>query len=623
MKRRAQVRSTFSRWLPLPTLLAMGFIMGCGASDSAQRSAEPVDPTSARQHALLSFASEAKLTVATAVANDHLGAGAALSADGNTVLLGAPDQADGMTAKVGAAHVYTRSGTMWNAVQVLRAMDRATNELFGSAVALSADGQTALVAAEEEDDGKTNNGAVYVFIQSGGMWIQQAKLVASDKDTGDRFGRSVALSSDGNVALIGASEQDEGANINNGAAYVFARSMGSWTERKKLLANDMASAENLGQSVALSADGKTALVGAINEDDATLTDNGAAYVFVESGGVWTQQDKLFAFEKAGASNFGSAVALSSDGNTALVGAQMQDVGGLVDSGAGYVFRRMGTTWQQAAQISATDPAMGDQLGSAAALSSDGEMALLGAKFKGPSTAGAAYVFVRVGAAFEQQAKLQASDRAAFDNVGLTVGLSANGTRALAASPNVNTMLGANAGAGYLFSYTPKANGQACQIGRECQSSFCADGVCCDASCGSDDRDCQVCVTAKGASADGTCTLLPNTTVCRAAAGPCDTVELCTGTDSACPMDARRPNTTVCRPARGACDAAELCDGSSVSCPQDLLRPTGFPCKAAGASATCDPPDACDGVRTSCPANFAPYGTPCGTAQSCNGTGRCL
>ena len=608
-------------------LAALGLGLGCGAQDPAVRPSPADSATATRQQALLAFAQEARLTVATAVADDSLAAGAALAADGSFAILGASGQADGATLAAGAAHVYARSGTMWSSVQVLQAMDRAANENFGSAVAVSADGLTALVAAENEDDGgKTNNGAVYVFTQSGGVWMQQAKLLASDKDTGDHFGRSLALSADGNLALIGAADQDEGPTTNNGAAYVFARTMGLWAETKKLVAADLASAENFGQAVALSADGKTALVGAINEDDGGLTNNGAAYVFTESAGVWTQQAKLFAGDKAADSSFGSAVALTPDGNTALIGAEASDGGGLVNSGAGYLFRRMGTSWSQLALLRPDDAAAGDLFGASAALSGDGAVAALGARGKNVgmlSTAGAAYVWVRVDGSFSQQAKLLATGPVAADHLGMSLSLAANGNRVLVGSPDVNIGAKANTGAGYIFNFDPKANGQACQIGRECASGFCADGVCCDGSCGSDDRDCQVCVVSKGASADGTCTFLPSTTVCRAALGPCDAVEQCSGASGACPADARLPSGAVCRRAAGACDAAERCDGSSVTCPDDALQPAGVLCRPAGASATCDPADTCDGVRSSCPASFAVLGTACGTGQSCNGLGRCL
>jgi hypothetical protein len=144
------------------------------------------------------------------------------------------------------------------------------------------------------------------------------------------------------------------------------------------------------------------------------------------------------------------------------------------------------------------------------------------------------------------------------------------------------------------------------------------------TCRSQNGACDVAETCDGVS--GACPMdgfVSNGTLCRSAAGPCDAAESCTGASPSCPGDAKRPLGTVCRSAAGACDIAEVCDGSNDGCPVNALRPAGYVCKPAGASATCDPADTCDGLRSSCPASFAPYGTSCGTAMSCSGTGRCL
>ncbi|NNE34075.1 MAG: hypothetical protein HKN13_02490, partial [Rhodothermales bacterium] len=166
-------------------------------------------------------------------------------------------------------------------VQKLLASDKASGEYFGRSVAI--DGDTALIGASREDDSGTyNNGAAYVFTRSGGSWSEQAKLLASDKASGDYFGYSVAI--DGDTALIGASGEDDSGTSQNGAAYVFTRSSGSWSEQAKLLASDKASGEYFGNSVAI--DGDTALIGASGEDDSGTYNNGAAYVFTRSGGSW-------------------------------------------------------------------------------------------------------------------------------------------------------------------------------------------------------------------------------------------------------------------------------------------------------------------------------------------------
>lgn len=605
----------------------LSLLPGCGATMPAGPDGLS-DPVASQAQALLAYAQEVKLTVAGGLADDNLGSGVALAADASFAVLGASGQDDGAVTDTGAAHIFTRSGTSWTQGQLLQAEagDRTTNELFGQSVAIAADGMTLAIGSEFEDDvAVSNRGAVWIFVNTAGTWTLQAKLLASDKTAGDHFGRSVSLSADGNTLVVGAPDQDEVGTTNNGAAYVFHRAAGgtTWTETQKLLASDIASAEAFGHAVAISADGATALVGANAEDDGGLTDNGAAYVFTLAGGMWTQQAKLLASNKAASNNFGTSVALASSGNLALIGAEGQSEGALTKNGAGYVFTRSGTAWTELTILRASDAASNDLLGASVALSGDGELALLGARTKAPSSRGAGYVFVRAGNVYAQQAKLIASDAANNDNLGKAVSLSADGTRALVASPDVNVSTVLNAGAGYVFTFNPKESGQTCQITRECASRFCADGVCCNADCGSDDRDCQVCTAAKGATADGTCTPLPSTTVCRAAVGVCDATELCTGSSATCPEDGRKSNTTVCRPAAGACDAPELCDGKSVDCPANLLRPAGYVCKAAGASAICDPADTCDGSRTSCPARFTAYGTDCGGGLICSGLGRCI
>ncbi|MCU0658544.1 MAG: FG-GAP repeat protein [Polyangiaceae bacterium] len=180
----------------------------------------------------------------------------------------------------------------------LLAADKADLDYFGWSVALSSDGNTALIGVFGEDDGATlGNGAAYVFIQTAGVWTQQQKLLAADKANSDRFGYSVALSSDGNTALIGASEESDGDTGFNGAAYVFTRTAGVWTQQQKILAADKATFNYFGYSVALSFDGNTALIGAIWGDDGP-SDIGAAYVFTRTAGVWTQQQKILAADKA-------------------------------------------------------------------------------------------------------------------------------------------------------------------------------------------------------------------------------------------------------------------------------------------------------------------------------------
>jgi hypothetical protein len=183
----------------------------------------------------------------------------------------------------------------------------------GVSVALSADGNTGIVGGWADNAG---TGAVWVYTQSGGVWTQQgSKLVGTGAVGlgGAGQGQSVALSADGNTAIVGG----PGDGDNFGAAWVFTRVNDAWTQQgTKLFGNDVAGNAYLGASVALSADGNTAIVGGFQDN----SDIGAAWIFTRSGGVWTQQGgKLVGTGAVGNAVQGESVALSSDGNTAIVG----------------------------------------------------------------------------------------------------------------------------------------------------------------------------------------------------------------------------------------------------------------------------------------------------------------
>lgn len=237
---------------------------------------------------------------------------------------------------------------------MLTASDGQQNDNFGSAVALSSDGNIALVGAWQRT---SSTGAAYLFSQSGGSWTQGSDLTANDGQAGDEFGRTVALSSDGTTALVGAGGFASGTNP--GAAYVYVP-----LPKNELLASNEKPNDLFGDGIAMSADGTTAIIGAYNDGA------GAAYVFAQSGGTWSQTATLTA---SGSSGFGSAVALSADGTTALVGAETTNS----FRGSAYVFTQSGGTWTQTAML--TDASqISLNFGAAVALSSDGTTALVGA-----------------------------------------------------------------------------------------------------------------------------------------------------------------------------------------------------------------------------------------------------
>jgi hypothetical protein len=350
-----------------------------------------------------------KLLASDRASGDSYGASVDISLDGNTAVIGAPLENSDFIDN-GAVYVYVRSGSTWTEQQKLLASESSNDIQFGKSVSISADGNTVVIGAPLSDLGGATSsiGAAYVFTRSAGVWTQQQTLSAFDPATGDRFGWSVSLSADGLSLIVGAYLEDTSPNTNNGAAYVFIYESGAWTEQQKLLASDPATDDFFGWGVALSSDGNTALISAIEEDTSPNSANGAVYVFTRTAGVWTQQQKLTASDPATLDSFGYSVSLSSDGLTAIIGAPSEDTSPNTNNGAAYVFTRSGSTWTQQQKILASDAASNETLGVSVSISADGNVALIGADAEdtSPNTDnGAAYVFTRSAGVWTEQQKL--------------------------------------------------------------------------------------------------------------------------------------------------------------------------------------------------------------------------
>ena len=275
----------------------------------------------------------AKLLASDGADGDYFGCSVSISSDGNTVIIGAYGDND-KGSESGSAYIYTRSGSTWTQQSKLLASDGAASDQFGWSVSISSDGNTAIVGAYRDDDKGSNSGSAYIYTRSGSTWNQQAKLVPSDGATGDWFGYSVSISGDGNTAIVGA-QYDDDKDTNSGSAYIYTRSGSTWTQQAKLLASDGAYNDYFGWSVSISSDGNTAIVGAREDNDY----RGSAYIYTRSGSTWTQQAKLLASDGDTAGDqFGCSVSISGDGNTAIVGAYWDDDKG-TNSGSAYIFVR--------------------------------------------------------------------------------------------------------------------------------------------------------------------------------------------------------------------------------------------------------------------------------------------
>jgi hypothetical protein len=394
---------------------------------------------------------QAKLTATSPeeIGGGSFGYSVALSSDGNTALMGAPGDKNG----VGAAWVFTRSGSTWTQ-QGAKLTAKSPEEIgggeFGRSVALASNGgNTALIGTSEDNGGV---GAAWVFTRSGSTWTQQgAKLTAkSPEEIGSgQFGGSVALASEGGTALIGAAADRFGVHAGVGAAWVFTRAGEQWTQQGAKLtgSGEIGEGESSGKgefgyAVSLASDGNTALIGGPNDNFSV----GAAWVFTRSGSTWTQQAKLTANsgEEIGEGQFGKSVALASNGgNYALIGAPQDNAG----VGAAWVFTRSGSTWtQQGTKLTAKSPEEigSGQFGVSVALSSEGTYALIGGAGDNGKV-GASWVFTRSGSTWTQQGeKLTAKspEEIGAGEFGFNVALSSEGTYALIGGPGDNGFNGA-------------------------------------------------------------------------------------------------------------------------------------------------------------------------------------
>jgi len=348
--------------------------------------------------------------------------GGLVAIDGSTLAVGALFK----NSNAGAAYVFVRSGATWSQRAELTASDSVAGDEFGSAVVFASsteDGQPELLVGAQGKN--SSSGAVYVFIRSGSSWLQQQELTASDGKPNDLFGFDAKVSGSSLVVIA------PGKASNTGAAYVFVQNGQNWTQQVELTASDGMAGDLFGYEAAIS--GSTVVVGAPFKN----SNSGAAYVFNRVGGTWSQRQELTTPDPA-AFFFGRSVVTA--GSTVVV-----DAAGL-GGGVAYVFTRTGAALNLQQRLRASDEVPGEAFGYAMAI--DDSSLVLGAPGKNSFT-GAAYVFTSSDAGWTQQAEFTPSDGAAGDDFGLYVAV--GGPTVLVGAPF-------HAGAGAAYVFTPKLPG---------------------------------------------------------------------------------------------------------------------------------------------------------------------
>jgi trimeric autotransporter adhesin len=435
------------------------------------------------------------------------GTSVAVSADGSTMAVGARgeaseatgingNQADNSQTYAGAVYVFTQSKGVWSQQAYVKASNTAAWYMFGSSVALSADGNTLAVGSTGESGSSTgingsqlqtcyncSYGAVYVFTRSNQTWSQQAYIKSAYNlmGYGGGFGGSVALSNDGNTLAVG--EQGDSSNatgINGnpantsdpgaGSVYVFSRVGSTWSQNAYLKSSMTQAGAGFGSAIALSGDASTLAVAAGGESNVPYDPNnpppagdGAVYVFANSGGTWSQQAHFFPPIANSGEEFGRAVSISNDGNALAIGAAGdpsdamgingdQTNSGAFGAGAAFIFARSSGAWAQQTYFKASNTMANQLFGAALALSPDGSTLVVGAPDEASSAAGingnqfdtslngqgAAYAFSQTGGQWSQVAYIKASNpryQPETPNFGSALALSSGGTVLAVSSPS--------------------------------------------------------------------------------------------------------------------------------------------------------------------------------------------
>ncbi len=313
---------------------------------------------------------------------------------------------------------------------------------YGWSVAI--EGTTAVVGSLNDDAVGSDSGSVYILSYDGNRWDQTQKLVATGIGSFDGFGDSVAIS--GDTIVIG-SPGDDDAGSGAGAAYVFTNIAGVWTQTTKLVPPTLAGGDNCASEVDIDQD--TIILSAMLTDS-NGSNSGAAYIYRRIAGTWTYMTQLVPNDNAEFDRFGMDVAVS--GSRVLISAPSDDDNGGSSTGSAYIFERDGETWSQTHKLTASDADPDDQFGERLDLSNT--TALIGSRYDNAplGNSGSAYIFEFDGSDWIEQPKLTAPDASSSDYFGQDVAIHNN--RAIIGAWGQNDPFGFfNAGAAYAYSKT--------------------------------------------------------------------------------------------------------------------------------------------------------------------------
>ena len=356
--------------------------------------------------------------------------------------MGAPTE-DGTGTNLGAVYVLESNSGSWSEAQKLTASDAEDGDVFGFSVDI--DGDFMVVGSRLEDGAGTDRGAAYVFEKQSGVWTQVQKITASDAEDNDQFGYSVAI--DGDFIMVGAPTED-GTETSMGATYVFENQSGVWVQVQKLsLGVEASSYDQFGFAVSIDSDFaviSARLKDSTIEGDFTSSNKGAAYIFENQSGVWTQVDTLVPSDINDEDQFGYSVSISND--FVVVGSWLANAPG-TDSGAAYVFENQSGVWTEVQKLTASDGESADRFGVSVSMFLD--YIVVGAHREDGDGVdqGKSYLFENIAGTWTEVNQLKASDAEDNDRFGFATALNKN---VAIVGAYLEDGLGINRGAAYIY-----------------------------------------------------------------------------------------------------------------------------------------------------------------------------
>ncbi len=477
---------------------------------------------------------------------------------------------------------------------------------FGLSVGVASDGSRAVVGAFLRNVGAdTGRGEAYVMVRaSDGTWTIEQTLPAMGAAAGDHVARSVAISGDGLRVAVGADLHAGG----RGGVWMYVRSGTTWTLETRLTPSRSALSDTFGSSLALDATGTSVVVGAALLENGATANVGGAFVFRRGGGGWSEEAVLLAVDGSADDAIGESVAVSAAGDRAILGGGGVDAGA-TDCGGAVVFRRVGASWEQEARLLASDRTASERAGQFVALSGDGSVAAISVRLdtvSGLANAGSVRTFARTGSAWGSERTVTAGTSQAGALFGGFVSLSRDGARMLVAADGEDDGIGLDVGAIYLFEIA----GPAAPLSRRHARSLRAAGERFgNGSALAADGSIAVVGSSFASFATGLRIGLDDGTRC-AEAGACSSRHCVDGVCCA----------TACG---GGTDDCQACSAASGGSMDGACTPRSATTVCRAASGACDVEESCDGVSASCPTDAQRAdATPCPDSNRCNGEEEC-